>query len=109
MPVFIRGVNYGSPLKYAVASLSIKAFTDFEFTCTDTQKLPDGNCPIQMGQQVPDLLNYHTSLTSNICALVGVTVAYRLIAYMVLRLSKADFGVTKRETGPRLEEVEVGN
>lgn len=109
MPAFFEGVNYISPGKYAAASLMIKAFTDFEFTCTDAQRLPDGNCPIQTGQQVLDLFNYHTSLASNIAALVGVTVAYRLIAYTVLRLSKADFGVTRKDPGPRLEGVEVGD
>jgi len=96
MPAFFKGVNYLSPSKYAAATISIKMFTDFEFTCTDAQRLPDGNCPIQTGQQVLDLLDYHTSLASNIGAMVAVTVAYRFIAYAVLRLSKADFGVTKK-------------
>ena len=109
MPAFFEGINYVSPSKYAAASLTIKTFTDFEFTCTNAQRLPDGTCPIQTGQQVLDLFNYHTSLASNIGALVGVTIAYRLIAYTVLRLSKADFGVVKKDNGPRLEKVEVGN
>ena len=84
-------------------------FKGFEFTCTEAQRLPDGDCPIQTGQQVLDLFNYHTSLSSNIWALVGVVVAYRLIAYMVLRLSKANFGVTRKDTGPRSGRVQVGN
>jgi hypothetical protein len=109
MPAFFKGANYASPAKYGVASLTIKAFTDFEFTCTDAQRLLDGSCPIQTGQQVLDLFGYHTSLASNIGALVGVTVTYRLIAYAILRLSKADFGVTRKDTGPRLEIVEVSN
>ena len=109
MPAFFRGVNYVSPEKYAAAALTIKTFTNFEFTCTDALRLPDGNCPIQTGQQVLDLFNYHTSLASNIAALVGVTVAYRLIAYAVLRLSKTDFGVVRKDSGPKLEKVEVGN
>ena len=89
--------------------MTIKGFTDFEFTCTDAQRLPDGSCPIQTGRQVLDLFNYHTSLGSNIWALVAVTVAYRLVAYAVLRLAKADFGVTKKVTGLRLEKVENGS
>ena len=109
MPMPLKAVNHISPLKYAVASLSIGSFTNFEFTCTDAQKLPDGSCPIQTGQQVLGLLNYHTSLASNIGALVAVAIAYRLIAYAVLRLSKADFGVTRKDNGPRLEEVEVAS
>ena len=109
MPAFFKGVNYVSPGKYAVAAMSIQAFTDFEFTCTDAQRLPDGNCPIQTGQQALDLFNYHTSLALNVGALVAVTVAYRLIAYVVLRLSKADFGVTKRGPGSRLEKVEASD
>jgi len=107
MPAFFKGINYISPSKYAAATISIKTFSDFEFTCTKAQRLPDGNCPIQTGQQVLDLLNYHTSLASNIGALVAMTVAYRVLAYAVLRFSKADFGVTKKGAGPRLEQVEV--
>ena len=111
MPAFFKGINYVSPGKYAATAMSIEAFTHFEFTCTDAQRLPDGACPIETGQQVLDLLNYHTGFATNIGALVGVTVAYRLIAYIVLRLSKADLGVTKKGagSGPRLEKVEVGN
>lgn len=109
MPAFVKGVNYINPCKYVAATLSIKAFTNFEFTCTGTQRLPDGSCPTRTGQQVLDLLNYHTSLASNIGALIAVTVSYRLIAYTVLRLSKADFGVTRRDAGSRLEQVEVSN
>lgn len=109
MSGFFKGINYLSPLKYAAASLSIKAFTGFEFTCTDAQRLADGSCPIQTGEQVLDLLNYHTSLASNIGALVGVTIAYRIIAYAVLRLSKANFGVTRGGVALKLERVVVGN
>lgn len=109
MPSFFEGVNYISPGKYIAASLSIKTFTNFEFTCTETQRLPDGSCPIQIGQQVLDLFNYHTSLAPNVGALVGVTVVYRLIAYIVLRLSKADFGTTKKDTESRIENAELGN
>ena len=109
MPALLKGINYISPGKYAIAALSIQAFTDFEFTCTDAQRLPDGSCPIQTGQQVLDLFNYNTGLAMNIGALVWVTVAYRLIAYMVLRLSKADFGVIKESPGSRLENIEVVN
>ena len=109
MPAFFKGVNHISPGKYAAACMAIKTFTDFEFTCTDAQRLPVGSCPIQTGQQVLDLFKlHHTGLALNIEALVAVTVAYRLIAYAVLRLSKADFGVTKI-TGVRLEKVENDN
>ena len=103
MPAFFKGMNYISPGKYAAASMLIKTFTDFEFTCTDAQKLPDGSCPIQTGQQVLDLFHYHTSLASNVGALVAVTVAYRLTAYTVLRLSKTDFGVTKEGSVSKLD------
>ena len=105
MPAFFKGANYSSPLRYIAASLSIKAFAGFEFTCTDVQRLPDGYCPIQTGQQVLDLLDLHTSLASNIVALVAVTVIYRLIAYLVLRISRADIGA-KKNRGMR---VGVGN
>ena len=107
MPAFFKGVNYVSPGKYATGAIAVQAFRNFEFTCTDAQRLPNGSCPIQTGQQVLDLFNYHTSLAVNIGALVAVTVGYRLIAYAVLRLAKADFGVAKKAgPGSRLEKVE---
>jgi len=97
MPAFFKGINHASPSKYPAAILTLKTFTDFEFTCTDAQRLPGGNCLIQTGRQVLDLFNYHTSLGLNVGALVAVTIVYRLIAYGVLRLAKADFGVTRKE------------
>ena len=109
MPAFFKGVNYISPAKYAAAAISIQTFTNFEFTCTDAQKLPNGGCPIQTGQQVLGLFNYHTSLALNIGALIAVTVAYRIIAYTVLRVAKADFGVTRKGSGPKMEIIEVSN
>lgn len=109
MPGFFKAVNYISPGKYAAAALLIKTFTDFEFSCTDAQRLPDGSCPIQTGQQVIDMFNYHTSLASNIGALVAIAVGYRLIAYVVLKLSRADFGVTRKGTVPKLEKVEISD
>ena len=76
--------------------MAIKSFTNFEFTCTDAQRLPDGSCPIQTGQQVLDMFKYHTSLASNVGALVAVTVGFRLVAYVIVRLSQTDFGVTRK-------------
>ena len=109
MPAFFRALNYISPLRYTAVALAVKTFTGFEFTCEDSQRLPNGDCPIQTGQQVLDLFNFHTSVALNTGALVALAVGSRVVAYVVLRLSKASFGVTKKDTEPVLEEVEVGN
>jgi hypothetical protein len=98
MPAFLRGVNYLSPVRYAVHNLAPYSLRHIIFTCDDSQRLPDGQCPITTGQQVLDLYKLNANPSLNI-AILGVTaVIYRLLAYMLLKLARTHWGDRRQKT-----------
>jgi hypothetical protein len=86
MPGILRAFNYLSPLRYAIRNLAPYSLRSIVFTCTEAQKLPNGDCPISTGEQVLDLWNLNTNPTLNIVWVVVVTVLYRLAAWGLLRI-----------------------
>lgn len=88
MPAVLQGLNYLSPLRYLVRNLVPYSIRDQIFTCTDQQRLPDGNCTIGTGIEVLRLYELDVDPLVNVIALAGVTVVYRAIAWAVLRLAR---------------------
>ncbi|KAI1479689.1 P-loop containing nucleoside triphosphate hydrolase protein [Daldinia eschscholtzii] len=86
MPKLFKIFNYISPLKYATAVLSPYTLRGVKFTCDDTQRLPDGRCTIETGEQVLDLYKLNVDPIVNIGALAATIVVYRLVAWLLLRL-----------------------
>ncbi|KAI1412047.1 P-loop containing nucleoside triphosphate hydrolase protein [Hypoxylon sp. FL1857] len=86
MPELFKIFNYISPLKYATAALASYTLRGVRFTCDDSQKLPDGRCQIETGEQVLDLYKLNVNAVVNIGALAATIVAYRLVAWLLLRL-----------------------
>jgi ABC-type multidrug transport system permease subunit len=94
MPEVLTGINHISPLKYAVQCLVPASLKGVKFTCDDWQQLPGGRCPVENGDDVMRLYGM-TGYTpwKNLIALAGITVAYRLVAYMVVAAKRAQWGV----------------
>lgn len=88
---FLKGINFISPLKYAIANMMPYALSAMTFTCTDAQKLSNGECALATGEQVLDLYRLNVNPAPILGALVGLTVVYRIVAYMILKLKRADF------------------
>ncbi|KAH8881403.1 P-loop containing nucleoside triphosphate hydrolase protein [Thozetella sp. PMI_491] len=86
MPELFVAFNYLSPIRYAIRGFAPFAFKGVVFTCTDEQKLPNGDCFIKDGEQVLDLYNLNDNGVVNIVSLLGCVVAYRLIAWALLRV-----------------------
>ncbi|KAI0849481.1 P-loop containing nucleoside triphosphate hydrolase protein [Daldinia vernicosa] len=86
MPELFKVFNYISPLKYATAALSPYTLRGVKFTCDDAQRLPDGRCTIETGEQVLDLYKLNVDPIVNIGALAATVVVYRLVAWLLLRL-----------------------
>ncbi|KAH6653011.1 P-loop containing nucleoside triphosphate hydrolase protein [Truncatella angustata] len=86
MPELFKAFNYISPIKYAVAALSHYSLKGVQFTCNDTQKLPNGECIIATGEQVLDLYKLNVNGPVNLGALAAVVVIYRLVAWALLRI-----------------------
>lgn len=85
----LQGINHLSPIKYAVGNLAPYSMKHQHFVCTPSQQLADGSCPITTGQQVLDLYNLDTDGPMNILALGVCTVAYRIVAYALLKLIRS--------------------
>lgn len=108
MPAFLRGVNYLSPLRYAVRSLAPFSLRGIVFTCSEAQRLPDGQCPITTGEQVLDLYDLNTNPTINLIVLGLVALAYRLVAYALLKIARTHWGSGKKKTRAWKEESSNG-
>jgi hypothetical protein len=90
MPSFLNGVNYLSPIRYAVRNLAPYSLRGIDFHCTQAQ-LVDGVCPITSGEQVLELYDLNTNPGLNIMALAIATVIYRFLAYALLKAKKGDW------------------
>lgn len=58
------------------------------FTCEAAQRVSDGNCAISTGEEVLELYNLDVNPYMNLVALAATMIAYRLVAYRVLKLMK---------------------
>ncbi|KAH9222364.1 ABC transporter-like protein [Leptodontidium sp. 2 PMI_412] len=92
MPAFLQGVNYLSPLRYAIRNLAPYSLHAIHFTCNESQRLPDGRCPIETGEQVLDLYKLDTDALKNLIALGACTLIYRLAAYALLKAMRMHWG-----------------
>lgn len=88
MPALFHAFNYLSPIRWATRALAPFSLRDIEFTCDDTQRQPNGECFISSGEQVLDLYKLNVNGTVAIIVLAGVVVAYRVVAWMALRVAR---------------------
>ncbi|KAF7876360.1 hypothetical protein EAF04_001453 [Stromatinia cepivora] len=85
MPGFLQGVNYLSPIRYMIRNLAPYTLRSIKFTCTDSQRMPNGDCPISTGVEALELYNLNTDPLWNIVALGICTLIYRVLAYALLK------------------------
>ncbi|KAK8095961.1 ABC transporter [Apiospora kogelbergensis] len=89
MPALFQAFNYLSPIRYATRALAVYSLRGVEFTCDETQRQPDsGRCNISTGDEVLDLYKLNVDGVVNIACLAGVVVAYRLVAWALLRVER---------------------
>ncbi|PQK13551.1 hypothetical protein BB8028_0004g04820 [Beauveria bassiana] len=96
MPKAFDAVNYLSPIRYATRAMAPYAMRGVEFHCTPAQALPDGSCPITSGKQVLELYNFDVDPNVNAYCLLACVVVYRLIAWALLRVTRARWKDKKR-------------
>ncbi|RJE20910.1 ABC transporter [Aspergillus sclerotialis] len=85
----LQGINHLSPIKYSIANLAPYSLRHQHFSCTPSQQLADGSCPITSGQQVLDLYNLDKDGPMNIMALGVCTIIYRFVAYTLLKVIRS--------------------
>lgn len=88
MPELFVDFNYLSPVKYATAFMAPISLRGIEFTCDDAQRLPSGRCTIETGDDVLDLYRFNVDPYINIGALGICIVAYRLVAWAMVRIAR---------------------
>ncbi|MCJ1398732.1 hypothetical protein MMC11_001933 [Xylographa trunciseda] len=93
---FLQAFNHLSPSKWAIGNLAPYSLDGITFTCTDAQKLPSGACPITTGQQALQLYNLETNASINLMALGIVTIGYRVVAYLLLKAKRTNWGWRER-------------
>ncbi|KAF2457396.1 P-loop containing nucleoside triphosphate hydrolase protein [Lineolata rhizophorae] len=91
IPDFLQAFNHLSPVKYSIANLAPYALEDQTFTCNDFQRLPNGQCPAETGQQVLEMYKLDKTAWLNVLALGICAIIYRLVAYVVLKLMRENW------------------
>ena len=92
VPSFLQAFNHLSPAKWTVGNLAPYSLYGLTFTCSDAQKLPDGNCPLTTGEQVLQLYNLDTNPGLNVLAVGLCALGYRIMAYLLLKAKKTHWG-----------------
>ncbi|KAJ5156010.1 hypothetical protein N7492_008813 [Penicillium capsulatum] len=85
----LQGINHLSPIKYAIANLAPYSLHGQRFDCTPAQRLANGSCPINTGDEVLALYNLDKSGPMNVMALGVCTIIYRLVAYLLLKAMRS--------------------
>lgn len=110
IPSFLQAFNHLSPIKYAMANMAPYTIRSQHFTCEEWQKLPNGNCPITTGNEVLNLYNLNKDPEMNIMALGICAIAYRILAYIILKMAKERWlGRLWRKAGGKNRQKQQGS
>ncbi|KAF2012294.1 ABC transporter-like protein [Aaosphaeria arxii CBS 175.79] len=100
IPSFLQAFNHLSPIKYAIGNMAPYTLRDQNFTCTDWQRLPNGQCPISTGEEVLNLYKLNKNPERNLMGLGICCIVYRLLAWIILKAVKERWiGRTWRRLG----------
>nr|WJJ79994.1 PDR transporter (cluster F) [Fusarium keratoplasticum] len=97
MPELFKGFNYLSPIRYATRAVAPYSLRGVEFTCNDAQRLPDGRCPIETGQDVLELYKFDVDPVVNVGILAVCVVVYRVLAWALLKAMRKHWKGSKGE------------
>jgi hypothetical protein len=106
MPAFLSGVNYVSPIRYAIRNLAPYSLRPITFTCDEQQRLPDGSCTINTGYDVLNLYNLNVEPGWEILALGMCALVYRVMAYLLLKVKRSRWEGWERVRGKK-DKVKV--
>lgn len=85
IPPVLQAFNHLSPIKWSLGNMAPYSLRGVVFTCTEFQRLGNGRCPIETGEDVLRLYKFNGDPRLNLLALGLVTVAYRALGYVVLK------------------------
>lgn len=96
MPELFKAFNYLSPIRYGTRAVAPYSLRDIKFTCNDEQRLQNGKCPIETGQQVLELYNFDVDPVVNVACLAACVVVYRLLAWGLLKIARTHWKGRKK-------------
>lgn len=89
LPLYFSWLDALSFIKYAFISVSLNEYKDVVFDCFESQRLPNGKCPIENGNYVINLRGYdYISIATATGILLLFIFVMRFIAYIGLRFNK---------------------
>lgn len=92
VPPFLAAWNHLSPVKWSVSALIPYSLDGVVFTCTEYQRLPSGECPIQNKADVEKLYKIGGNKELSVLALGLCAVGYRVLAYVILKIKRTRWG-----------------
>ena len=92
LPSFLQAWNHLSPVKWSMGALAPYSLHGVVFTCTDFQRLPGGQCPINTGEDALKLYRLDGDAKLNVMALGLCVVGYRALAYGILKARRTNWG-----------------
>ncbi len=88
MPLALQHINRISILRYVSRVLAVREFEGAVFYCREDELLPPNNvCTFTTGEQVLDVYGFSSSLGRDVLTIAGLTIAYRVLAYIILHAS----------------------
>jgi ABC-type multidrug transport system permease subunit len=98
MPALIDALNYLSPARYAIRAMAPYSLKNVHFTCEEGQ-MSGGHCSIETGEDVLRLYRLGNDAVTNIAAMAGCIVVYRLLAWGLLRVVRLKRGNRRMRKG----------
>ncbi|CAF3484152.1 hypothetical protein SNK03_012781 [Fusarium graminearum] len=97
MPDLFKAFNYLSPIRYGTRAVAPYSLRGIEFTCNNEQRLENGKCPIETGQDVLELYSFDVDPVVNIACLAACVVVYRLLAWGLLKIARTHWKGKKKD------------
>jgi len=86
MPIYIKYINYISPLRWSGIILTNVIFRDVTFNCSKDELDNNGKCPFQNGEQVIDIYHMNSNLRRDLYVLGIVTFGFFVISVLATRI-----------------------
>ncbi|KAJ4004962.1 hypothetical protein NW752_011476 [Fusarium irregulare] len=102
MPDLFKAFNYLSPIRYGTRAVAPYSLRGIEFTCNNEQRLENGQCPVQTGQDVLELYNFDVDPVVNVACLAACVVVYRFLAWGLLRIARTHWKGKKKDKRDRI-------
>jgi hypothetical protein len=84
----LEGIDYPTLLRWMLGKLASYSLRGVIFTCDASQQLENGWYPIKDGQQWLELYDMDVDAKTYLAVLIGITIQYGLLAYVVLKFSQ---------------------